>query len=65
MSIEEKIRKTNERSRQRKMEKQIQRAMAELAYEEFRLEQKRKEDRNAVIIMSLFVAFMLSLKFIF
>lgn len=65
MSIEEKIRKTNERSRQRKMEKRIQRAMAELAYEEFRLEQKRKEDRNAVIIMSLFVAFMLSLKFIF
>lgn len=65
MSIEEKIRKTNERSRQRKMEKRIQRAMAELAYEEFRLDQKRKEDRNAVIIMSLFVAFMLSLKFIF
>ncbi len=65
MSIEEKIRKTNERSRQRKMEKRIQMAMAELAYEEFRLEQKRKEDRNAVIIMSLFVAFMLSLKFIF
>lgn len=65
MSIEEKIRKTNERSRQRKMEKRIQMAMAELAYEEFRLEQKRKEDRNAVIIMSLFVAFMLSLRFIF
>lgn len=65
MSIEEKIRKTNERSRQRKMEKRIQMAMAELAYEEFRLEQKRREDRNAVIIMSLFVAFMLSLKFIF
>ena len=65
MSIEEKIRKTNERSRQRKMEKRIQMAMVELAYEEFRLEQKRKEDRNAVIIMSLFVAFMLSLKFIF
>lgn len=65
MSIEEKIKKTNERSRQRKMEKRIQMAMAELAYEEFRLEQKRKEDRNAVIIMSLFVAFMLSLKFIF
>ena len=65
MSIEEKIRKTNERSRQRKMEKRIQMAMAELAYEEFRLEQKRKEDRNAVIIMSIFVAFMLSLKFIF
>lgn len=65
MSIEEKIRKTNERSRQRKMEKRIQMAMAELAYEEFRLEQKRREDRNALIIMSLFVAFMLSLKFIF
>lgn len=65
MSIEEKIRKTNERSRQRKMEKRIQMAMAELAYEELRLEQKRKEDRNAVIIMSLFIAFMLSLKFIF
>lgn len=65
MSIEEKIRKTNERSRQRKFERSFQKAMAELAYEEFRLEQKRKEDRNAVIIMSLFVAFMLSLKFIF
>ena len=65
MSIEEKIKKTNERSRQRKMEKRIQMAMAELAYEEWRLEQKRKEDRNAVIIMSLFIAFMLSLKFIF
>lgn len=65
MSIEEKIRKTNERSRQRKFERNFQRAMAELAYEEFRLEQKRKEDRNAVIIMSLFVAFMLSFQFIF
>lgn len=65
MSIEEKIRKTNERSRQRKFERNFQRAMAKLAYEEWRLEQKRKEDRNAVIIMSLFVAFMLSLKFIF
>ena len=65
MSIEEKIRKTNERSRQRKIERNLQRAMAVLAYEEWKLEQKRKEDRNAVIIMSLFVAFMLSLKFIF
>lgn len=65
MSIEEKIRMTNANRRRRDFEKSYKRAMAELAYEELRLEQKRKEDRNAVIIMSLFVAFMLSLKFIF
>ena len=65
MSIKDKIKLTNANRRRRDFEKSYKRAMAELAYEEFRLEQKRKEDRNAVIIMSLFVAFMLSLRFIF
>lgn len=65
MSIEEKIRKTNANRRRRDFETSYKKAMAEIAYQEWRLEQKRKEDRNAVIITSLFIAFMLSLKFIF
>lgn len=65
MSIEEKIRMTNANRRRRDFEMSYKKAMAELAYEELKLEQKKIEDRNAVIITSLFIAFMLSLKFIF
>lgn len=65
MSIEEKIRMTNANRQRRNFQKNYEKAMAELAYEEWKLKQKRIEDRNAVIIMSIFIAVMLSLKFIF
>lgn len=65
MSIEEKIRLTNANKQRKKFEQQYKKAMANIAYQELKLEQKKIEDRNAVIIMSIFIAFMLSLKFIF
>lgn len=65
MSIEEKIKLTNANRQRRNFQKNYEKAMARLAYEEFQLEQKRIENKNALIITSLFIAFMLSLKFIF
>lgn len=65
MTIEEKIRITNANRQRRNFEESYKKAMAEIAYQEWKLEQKKIEDRNAVIITSLFIAFMLSLKFIF
>lgn len=65
MSIEEKMRITNSNRRRRDFEKHYERVMADIAYEEFKLEQKRIENKNALIITTLFITFMLSLKFIF
>lgn len=65
MSIEEKIRMTNANRRRRDFEKSYEKAMAELAIEAWKIEQKRIENKNALIITSIFIAVMLSLKFIF
>ena len=65
MTLEEKVRRTNANRQRRNFEESYKRAMAEIAYEEWKLEQKKIEDRNAVIITSIFIAVMLSLKFIF
>lgn len=65
MTIEEKIKRTNANRQRRNFEESYKKAMAEIAYEEWKLKQKKIEDRNALIITSIFVAVMLSLKFIF
>lgn len=65
MSIEEKIRITNANRQRRNFEESYKKAMAEIAYQEWQLKQKQIENKNAIIITSIFVAVMLSLKFIF
>lgn len=65
MSIEEKIKMTNANRRRRDFEESYKKAMADIAYKEWQLEQKQIENKNALIITSLFIAFMMSLKFIF
>lgn len=65
MTIEEKIRRTNANRQRRNFEESYKKAMAEIAYQEWQLEQKKIENKNAVIITSIFIAVMLSLKFIF
>ena len=65
MTIEEKMRITNSNKQRRNLEKHYKRVMADIAYQEYQLEQKKIENRNALIITTLFIAFILSLKFIF
>lgn len=65
MTIQEKMRITNSNKQRRNFEESYKKAMAEIAYQEWQLEQKKIENRNALIITALFIVFMLSLKFIF
>ena len=65
MTIEEKIRLTNANKQRKKFEQHYKRVMADIAYQEWQLEQKRIENKNALIITSIFIAVMFSLKFIF